>query len=148
MKNPNAWSCLVCAFADALKSDFDEIIKAIGHDGSEKIWPQLRDPLCRRSFHIGELIEVCLNAGVAVTMLDFELISSNGIDDYTIPFYARTTNFMVGNAGVITGSLNGVRHAVAWDGKIIIDSATGTSYEPYGDFKPETFWRLNKIGEA
>lgn len=60
---PNRWTCSVTALAYLLDEDVDKIIERIGHDGSERIWPELPDPKCRRSFHPQELLDVCLTFG-------------------------------------------------------------------------------------
>jgi hypothetical protein len=75
IRQPNRWSCLPTAFAIALDVSYDSIIKAIGHDGSKKIWPGLPEPRCRRSFHIREMIDVCYDLRYAVIEVDKQPIS-------------------------------------------------------------------------
>lgn len=59
-RNPNSWSCLPTAFANALNMDVELLINALGHDGSEYTHAGLPEPLCRRGFHPQELIKACL----------------------------------------------------------------------------------------
>ena len=49
------------AFAMALDMPVADVLAAIGHDGSEIVFPSLPEPLCRRCFHIQELIQVALS---------------------------------------------------------------------------------------
>ena len=38
-RSPNAWSCMPTAFAMAVNAPVEDLILSIGHDGSEKTWP-------------------------------------------------------------------------------------------------------------
>lgn len=44
----------------ALDLPVAELIRSIGHDGSEILWDNLPEPMCRRGFHSQELIAECL----------------------------------------------------------------------------------------
>ena len=59
---PEPWMCMPLAFAMALDMPVADLLAAIGHDGSEIVFPSLPEPLCRRCFHIQELIQVCLGS--------------------------------------------------------------------------------------
>lgn len=65
--NPNAWSCLPVSFAMVLDVSVEEIIKQIGHDGSEKPYPNSE---WRAGFHIQECIDVVFSMGYSVTMIE------------------------------------------------------------------------------
>ena len=56
-KQPNKWSCLPTSFAIVLNCPVQEIFDYLGHDGSEIIWPENKDPFNRRAFHIQEMID-------------------------------------------------------------------------------------------
>ena len=58
------------AFAMALDMPVADLLAAIGHDGSEIVFPSLPEPLCRRCFHVQELIQVALSRGLAVTPVE------------------------------------------------------------------------------
>src|SRR4051812_22249881 len=45
----------------------ETIVKILGHDGSEKYWPEYPEPRCRRGFHIQEMIDLCFSLGKSVT---------------------------------------------------------------------------------
>jgi hypothetical protein len=68
---PTRWSCAATAFAMALDVPVAELIESIGHDGSEIIWPDLPDPMCRRGFHSQELIDECLKRGHGCTPVEW-----------------------------------------------------------------------------
>ena len=63
-QRPEPWMCMPLAFAMALDMPVADLLAAIGHDGSEIVFPSLPEPLCRRCFHIQELIQVALSRGL------------------------------------------------------------------------------------
>lgn len=67
---PNPWSCSVTAFAMAIDIPVQQLVKDIGHDGSEKIFTHLPEPMCRRGFHSQELIQAAWDYGFACTPLE------------------------------------------------------------------------------
>ena len=106
--------CMAEAFASILKTDVQNIYEYLGHDGSEIIWPELEEPLCRRTFHPQELIRFCLSHGHAVTQLEpeAELIPQCGYHGYNIKL-KPISQFIINNdyvACVIRD--DGCRHAI------------------------------------
>ena len=145
VKSPNKWSCLPTSFAMACDRDLDSLLLELGHNGSEIIWPTLPEPLCRRGFHIQELIYVVYHLGHCVMPFEARPCSTNQGHGslYEIPFnqdpQQRLMAIMQGVYGVITGTtLNGQPHAVAWDGVKIFDPA-GIKYG-LDNFILDTFW--------
>ena len=69
-QRPEPWMCMPLAFAMALDMPVADLLAAIGHDGSEIVFPSLPEPLCRRCFHVQELIQVALSRGLAVTPVE------------------------------------------------------------------------------
>lgn len=147
-RNPNGWSCLPTAFAMALYHPVESIISLACHDGSEIAWPQFPEPLCRRGFHIQEMIFIAWRY-FSRTVTPFEAIpllqcrDGQPIDVPTLPEPKwRMPELMQHNIGVITGAtLDGRAHAVAWDGEKILDPRNGTTYSLDG-FLLETFWMI------
>jgi len=41
----------------------EQLIEELGHDGSEILWPQYNEPLCRRTFHVQEFTVCAFNRG-------------------------------------------------------------------------------------
>jgi hypothetical protein len=133
----NNWSCLPTAFAIVLGIDVADFIKHIGHDGSEIIWPTLKDPMRRRGFHVQECIDAASRGGCAVT--PFEMFPRHA-PAFTVPSYtivyggseeaamARFRRIVERTRGVITGHTNAAGHAVAYE--------RGTIFDPRGPVYP------------
>jgi len=150
---PNNWSCMVTAFAIALGVPVDYIIKILGHDGSEIIFPDLPEPECRRGFHIQEIIDFArIHREQAIVEIQPQYCFGNRYDEKTwtpdIDFVKRFENAMRDYRGVIGLRLvSGRQHALAWDRKL--------TYDPRGnghtDFTIDSegvivFWILESIG--
>jgi hypothetical protein len=132
----------------------DEFILHIGHDGSEIIWPTLKEPARRRGFHIQECIDVVSRAGYAVT--PFEMFPCHTpaftVPSYTIVFggsedaaYERFAEIVQRTRGVITGQGNVVGHAVAYQRGVIVDPSRGVyDFKHCGQhgFTPITAWSI------
>jgi hypothetical protein len=69
---PNKWSCSITSLAMALNIPVANLIEQLGHDGSEIVFPDLDEPMCRRGFHSQELIHLAWRHRFTVT--PFELI--------------------------------------------------------------------------
>src|SRR5262245_42212493 len=123
---PNRWTCLLTSFAMVLETNIDEIVASVGHDGSEVVWPNLPEPECRRSFHIQEMIDFAWEQGYAVTQFQAQPVMRPDPNEslvyvqYTNP-QARVRRILQDRRAVLTGLAGGRRHAVAWDGKFILD---------------------------
>lgn len=136
-KQPNNWSCLPAAFAIAIDMDVLDFIRHIGHDGSEIVWPMLKEPACRRGYHIQECLSVLYRAGFTAT--PFEAIPQH-IPAFTVPAIPilfggseeaamqRFTKIIQQTKGVITGT-SLVGHAVAYDNGLIYDCSV-YAYSP------------------
>lgn len=142
MLQPNAWSCMPAAFAMALGQTPKEIIYAVGHDGSEVIFPLEQEPMNRRGFQLQELIDVCLQLDVVPVVIHAypRIVSSTGVlhpvfDDETANI--RMDNYLNGKIGVLLGQSDGHPHAVAWNGYKIFDPK-GVKYE-IQEFGLQTF---------
>ena len=124
-KTPNGWSCLLVAFAMAIDESYQDLINEIGHDGSEKIWPEVNEPYCRRAFHPQELIDCCFSRGFTVIEIEkypklrpmyFDFLKIHTVfnnDKATSRYHKYIQTF--------PGVLIGPSHAVAWDGLQLYD---------------------------
>jgi hypothetical protein len=142
----NRWSCLPTSFALVLKVPVQSIIDWIGHDGSEILWPDLPEPLKRRGFHIQELIDFCWMLKIAVTQ--FQAIPCSGSkyshESYQVPQKEGRISLALKNQAVITGeTLQGMPHAIGWDGHIVLDP--GKKIVSIDEFLIETVWVISKI---
>jgi hypothetical protein len=144
-RQPNKWSCLPTAFAIVLDKDVEKVLKLIGHDGSEKIFPDLEEPYCRRSFHLQELVEVCLYYKYAVTQIEVNPVSEACGQLYPVPTCKATfSHYLHVGTGVLLGHGSaGTPHAVAWDGRIVYDP-NGLVYD-LAKFTPMAFLLIAKI---
>ena len=127
-KQPNRWSCLVTAFAMALDTPLDELIRLLGHDGSEIIFPNNNDPHNRRSFHPQEILDVA-EEYYCKTFIVYEATPTISDGKIEIPIDMpkdRMYDIMDGEIGVIQGfNPNGNYHAIAWDGYNIFNPGNG-----------------------
>ncbi len=64
-RQPSNWSCFITAFAMCIDTPVADLIAEVGHDGSEIIWPELREPLNRRAWTLQELYTPCIRRGYA-----------------------------------------------------------------------------------
>lgn len=56
--------------------DVAALVEELGHDGGRIIWPERQEPMCRRGFHIQEIIDLAWTHGWATT--PFELFPTVG----------------------------------------------------------------------
>lgn len=145
IRQSNSWSCLPVAFAMALDCTYQEVIDAIGHDGSEIVFPALPEPERRRSFHIQELIRVAVERGYAVTpIVARPVLTPDLVNRLTLDQRDFAIKQMVGRSGVCTGRGVIRNHAVAWNGSEYLDP-NGLTYPPSPAFTPEAFFRFDLI---
>ncbi len=124
---PNRWSCSVTALAMTLKTPVKKLIAELGHDGSQIIFPQLPEPLCRRGFHSQELIHLAWNHGFSLT--PFELFpriqpASGNYDPVAVQFTDNWQRFQLilhREMGILEGKGRRCRHAVHFNRGIIFD---------------------------
>jgi hypothetical protein len=114
-RKPNRWSCAVTAFAMALGVPVEQLIREVGHDGSEIIFPDLPEPMRRRGFHSQELIEAAWKRGFACTPIQLMPVVQ-GPHDYVVQFgsgnWTRFTGFIDTTFGVLEGRGRRCNHAV------------------------------------
>lgn len=117
MKQKSSWSCLPAAFAYILGEPVEKIIKETGHDGSDVIWPELAPPKCFRSWHIQELILVCLKYGYSVTCIERLTHSApeKGVEEFIIDFSDVFHKFLSAGQGITAvTNTHGNGHALAF----------------------------------
>lgn len=122
---------MATSFAMALGILLDELIRVIGHDGSEMICPA-NGPGGRRGFHSQECVSVAFALGFAAT--EIELFPSSQFLDQKkiIHFPAAATNLdgnwerfnqhVQASRGIIAGlTKRSVGHAVAYENGLVLD---------------------------
>lgn len=127
LKQPNQASCLPTAFASVLDVDVDAIFAYLGHDGTERVWPEAQPPLCYRSFHIQEMYEYALTRNYAVTTLaPVRVTLPLGSDVTHTSICEQFRDYLRYYMCVLTGLSNqGFIHAVSWDGKNMMNPSLG-----------------------
>jgi hypothetical protein len=142
----NPYSCLVDALAILLEVNPSEIVKYIGHDGSQIIWPELEVPKNGRGFSIQELQDYLHNKHKKLLA---PIDAMPGLrptvehSTYFITFPStrewRFHTYQNRYDGILTGTNHrGNMHAWAVKSGKIIDPA-GKCRDP----KPLTFWILS-----
>lgn len=124
--------CLVTSFAMALDLPVEEIIRLIGHDGSEHVF-QRAEPMCRRGHHADECVFATIWLRHSATPVElFPAIGSTqilGMPDYEVPVlygsldgnWQRFTHLIKSRTGVLEGSGFRCGHAVAFHKGRIFD---------------------------
>jgi hypothetical protein len=119
-RKPNQWSCAITALAMALNVPVKEIIAEAGHDGSEKVFPQLKEPMCRKGFHSQELVQIAWSHGYAMTPMELVPIIKSTTGVYCFPvwnhpdgkFFERFKKAIRKTEGIIEGRNGRCSHAM------------------------------------
>lgn len=146
--SPNGWSCGITSMAMLFDKTVDQMIRLSGHDGSEIIDPEAKEPQCRRGWHPQEFVDIAFRLGYA--MLEIQACPRFEDDKLGIPDYDnRLFGYLYGNPGLILGqySMN-VWHMVAWDGINVFDPAGPRQYAFDGkqeEIAVESFFPIFRI---
>lgn len=125
-KQPNPYSCLATAIAIAADIDIENMIRELGHDGSEIIFPNAPEPSNHRGFHPQEFPRILRRRSLAMMeMSNFLTIGSPFSSiPYTIQRYQNQATWIHEELDyyfrrfpcVLCGTLdNNKRHAVVMD---------------------------------
>lgn len=143
------------AFAMALDMPIADLLVALGHDGSEIVFPSLDEPLCRRAFHIQEFVQVALARKLAVTPVElFPVLQRTEVGPFhqiVLHNWRQFEATIQNSRGVIDGTGARLGHMVAYNhGKI---------YDPRGliydysrracearQFYTRCAWRIDSVG--
>ena len=142
---PTPWSCLVQAWSKIIGWPYWSLIKAIGHDGSEIIWPEEPEPYNRRAFHPQELIYLGDRMGFVTTTFEPQPVLISGQKPLSIlSLHSAFEKIINASDGVFTGyRLDGARHAIAWKNLEVLDCNMGsTRVETLDDFQVQTYYRI------
>ena len=147
------------AFAMALDMPVADLLAAIGHDGSEIVFPSLPEPLCRQGIHNQELIQVALTRGLAVTPVElFPVLQPTEVGPFRkIVLYPdnnwrRFETAIQTSRGLIDGTGARLGHMVAYDyGRIFDPRGPVYDYSRLAceahQFYTRCAWRIDPIGE-
>jgi|2_EtaG_2_1085320.scaffolds.fasta_scaffold00029_92 hypothetical protein len=141
---PNEWSCLPTACACLLQTQPNEVIEAIGHDGSEILFDGHGNECGKRGFHVDEIFDVFIaNLRFPVPI---EAEPQIHIDDLHWSVFgnphSRLNHYLENHCGILLGSHPDTDkpHAVVWDGEQVYDPR-GQCY-PVARFQIDCFLAL------
>ena len=119
---PQPWSCLPMAFSKVLDIPFDNLIRRIGHDGSEFVY---KNKNFRRGFHMQECIDVALALGAMCVPIEHHYaLTPDGLETYVIGTpqeqserfirYLETTKRGILEGLSLVGKCQPIGHSCAW----------------------------------
>ena len=128
----NQWSCLPKAVSSLLapQTTFEQLIQAIGHDGSEILNHNMVEPLNRRAFSLGEVASAATRLGEPLMVLD---VLEQLPDGREIELFSKEQIRPFLKDCVLYGIVNDQLHAVHCKELWIFDP-NGTAYS-LGEFK-------------
>ena len=112
----------------ALNISVLDAVEFVGHDGSDVVFPELAEPMCRRGFHQQEMIELALHLGVSP--VPFQVLPSlrSECGQFSHAMYPHVTlrfemfHEIIGSSkGVLEGACRKCHHAVAYEYGRIFD---------------------------
>lgn len=115
-------NCFIKAMSMVTGINEAKIIKQVGHDGTQIVFPNARFPYCCRGFHKQELIDVAIkNQWMVITVQSNPGLSPFVGDDpdFSIPWDLAW--YLDNFDGIICGANSDRSHAVAWVNKQLID---------------------------
>ncbi len=150
-KQPNRWSCWPTAFAMVADVPVEKFFETIRSNGSQIIFPELPEPLNRRSFAFNELLACMVEFGYSCTPIITEFEQGPKDTDCSMVYMllpGTIERYMQDYDGVITGFLpSGAGHAVAWnhEEKLIYDPRGTVEELSALRLKMETFFLCSEL---
>lgn len=121
-------NCLIYAFAMVTEIDPKNLIRIIGHNGMELVWPDSKIPYCYRNFHIQELIDAVNHFGFIVMEIQRIPVTGNNQDKKLFYPYLnpneRFKKYLDKYEGVLVSNF----HAYGWDRQFVYDSRICMKY--------------------
>ncbi len=110
----NNWSCLPKSFAMCMGVSLERMCELMGHDGSDIVWPDQPEPLCRRAFHIQEILYAIhkLNYSAMPVQLNPTITNGYGPSLAIRDRFFREAKYKLAVHMGITDT--GINHAVAY----------------------------------
>lgn len=124
---PEMWQCAITSYAMALNVPIKWLIDRVGHDGSEILFPALKEPLNRRGHNIFELVKVGLRFGFTSTPIPLRpaILSPDGIEEVSVGTESDNSEFVstqvMSSSGVIECYGPAAYHMVAYEDGQIFD---------------------------
>ena len=144
---PNEHSCVITSVATLLNVSIEELVRQIGHDGSELIHGTYR------GHHIQEIIDLLDGLHCSLTPIQFEPEYRASLESVAYPLkvreHGRLEQHLEGD-GLLTGRRGNIGHCCAYIKGLVIDPMTCSKTIVYpiidcalNNFFPTIFWKLN-----
>jgi hypothetical protein len=128
-----------------LDKPYQRLIEDLGHDGSEILFPSMKEPMCRRGFNITELQHLCWKRGRGLAPFDLDPMTETFHIYPQEELDTRMFDLINRRPGLLEGCYSLDRpHIVAWDGESVYDP-TGPRKYTFSDSNAitvRTFWLL------
>ena len=144
-KQPNTWSCLPTALAILLGVDVAEVIKAIGHDGHDLIFPDNPDPYCFRGFHAQEITHVANMYGFALSLYTPMLMYEAKGQQWASPDPRFNQTFQRGTGILIVEHKKRIHAVALYEGRIYDPGQSKLEGADLNRKDIYQFWRLMKV---
>jgi hypothetical protein len=106
-------NCLLNSFSVVTGVSYDTLVEDIGHDGMEIVWPDAREPYCRRGYHIQEIVTALFDRGFLVVEFEpYPILGCWENDQEIVLENKRFQTIVNNNNGVLCGRLDGIAHAI------------------------------------
>lgn len=128
-KQPTNYTCLITCFAMFLDLTVEELMAKVGHDGSEILFPDVKNQTKYKGHSMDELIDYCLGVGLPIIQIAAQPMIKHPYLEIQYPVF-QDSNFRIQKYlelfdGVLCVKLvNGTYHAVVWVDNKIIDPLT------------------------
>lgn len=127
IRTTNGYSCLACAAASLFNISMKEMTQALGHDGSEIIWPHSLQPW--RGFTMDEIVLFAVENDLRPVWIAFKtIIYRDGEIKIVNEWDTHQINsFLIGKDGILIASVaSNIDHALVWKAGEAGDPKTGT----------------------
>jgi hypothetical protein len=147
--SPNRWSCFVTSWAMIFNINVFWLMKYLGHDGGERWWPELQEPMCRRGFHIQDFMPYAWERGEVISEIRSQpkAVPYIGAKVHDYPINAEwLKSILKVKRGVIGVANNaGVSHACALEDGMIYDPSGSICSIDNFDHPIHAFWMISKV---
>lgn len=149
------YQCVAASFAMVMDITIEEVFELVGHNGLDKILDGIPVPACYRGFHPQEFVDLMLDEGYSLTMIELDPCMTHGSQIVSHGALLGEDRFYLSLAhgdGVIFGSVEpGNRgHAVAWNAeeqKIYDPRGYTLRWNKDQDFHPKQFFLVQKVAK-
>jgi len=128
-------SCTLYSAAMVLNEEPENLIKELGHDGLDVVWPDHVGAARSRGVSMQEVQDLCMPRGHALAFIEAypHSISLEGAEPYPVYSEAQASEriykILHRRTAILIGQMpSNLQHACAWDGQRVFDPQ-GRTYE-------------------